>query len=228
MSSSPQDRQSLERKTNDAMLIEPPNPPPDTKSARIIPTKKPGHFVFRPSPTNDDAVVRTERKCNQILRARTHMIRERVAAAAALEYNPADLAKNVKTTKEVIIGGIKNAMVFRPAFGEFHDSRFLVGFKFPIGPATNQTLRAIFPGVGVRRGNGKEKGWYTNVYSCAEFQDLMGTDVIARVDASIAELSGDVAVYCLIQEGDLKIRGMYREMDYYPQLPFLKTAARRR
>ena len=228
MSSSLRDRQSLKRKGDDAILIDPPNPPPDTKSARMTPTKKPGHFVSRPSPTNDDAVVQTERKCNQILRARTHVIRERVAAAAALEYKPADLAKNVKTTKEVIIECIKNAMVFRPSFGEFHDSRFLVGFKFPIGPTTNQILRAIFPGVGVHNGNGKEKGWYTNVYSFVEFQDLMGTDVIARVDASIAELSGDVAVYCLIQKGDLKLRGMYREMDFYPQLPFLKTAARRR
>lgn len=215
MTSTLQDQQSLKRKAVDIMLIDPPSPLPDTKSARMTPTEGPGHFVSRPGPTHDKTLVRTERRYNQILRARARIIRKRVAATAALEYRPADLAKNVKATKEVIMAAIKNAMVRTPSFGDFQGSVFSVGYKFPVGPATNQVLRAMFPGVGVHNGNGKEKGWHTNVYSCAEFQNLMGTDVIARVGSSIAELSGDVAVYCLVQEGDLRLDGMYSKMVYY-------------
>ena len=56
----------------------------------------------------------------------------------------------------------------------------------------------------------------------------MGIDVIACVGSSIVELSGDMAVYCLIQEGDLELHGRYSRMVFYDHLPFVKTAARRR
>ena len=220
MSSTLPDRQSLKRKADDAMLMNPPSPAPDTKTARTTPTEKPGHFAPRSDPIDDQIVARTEMKCKRILEARTQIIRDRVAIATALEYNPAELAKNVKTIKEGIMEGIKGAMVWTPTFEDFRDSKFLVGFKLQVGPKTNQLLRAVFPGVGVHNGNGKEKGWYSNVYSVAEFQDLMGIDVVARVRSSIAELSGDVAVYCLVQEGDLKLQGMYRVVDPFSQSSF--------
>ena len=220
MSSTLPDRQSLKRKADDAMLMDPPSPPPDTKSARTTPTEKPGHLVSRFDPIDDRTVARTEMRCKQILKARTQIIRDRVATATALEYNSAELAKSVKTAKEVIMETIKNAMVWTPTFGDFRYSKFGVGFKFQVGPATNQLLRALFPGVGFHNGKGKEKGWYSNVYSVAEFQDLIGTDVIARVRSSIAELWGHVAVLCLVQEGDLKLHGMYRELGPFSQLAF--------
>ena len=67
-----------------------------------------------------------------------------------------------------------------------------------------------------------------NVYSPAEFRNLIGSDVIARIGSSMAELTGGVAVCCLMQECDLKIHGMYNLLVGYPQLSFPKTAARRR
>ena len=38
-----------------------------------------------------------------------------------------------------------------------------------------------------------------DVYSPVDFRSLMGTDVIARIGSSMAELTGGVAVCCLIQ-----------------------------
>ena len=113
MSSTLEDRQSLKRKADDAMLIDSPRPPPDTKSINLTPTEKPGHFVSRPGPVDNETILRTEIRLNRILQARTQIIREWIAAAAALEYKSTDLAKNVVTTKEVIIEGIKTAMVRR-------------------------------------------------------------------------------------------------------------------
>ena len=77
----------------------------------------------------------------------------------------------------------------------------------------------MFPGVRVHDRNRKEKGWNMNVYSPADFRNLMGTDVIARIGSSVAEL---------IQKGDLKIHVMYNVLEGYPRLSFPKTAARRR
>ena len=122
------DRQSLKRKADDAMLIDLPSPPPDTKSVNMTGTEKAGHFVSRPGPVDNKTMLRTEIRLNRILQARIHIIRKRVAAAA----------------------------------------------------------------------------------SC------------------IAELTGGVAVVCVIQEGDLKLHGMYNALEGHPQLLFPKTAARRR
>ena len=201
-----------------------PSHPPDTKNAKMSPTKRPRRSVSRPDPIDDETLARTEARCKQILQERVRIIQDRVAvaAAAALECEPA-----VKFIKECIIEKIKDEMVWTRAFRDFEKSKFGVGITLPVGPesaTTIQILRAIFPGVGSPRGKGKEKGWHSNVYSCAEFRDLMGTDVLASVGSSIAELTGDVSVKCLLQAGDLRIRGMYRELERWS---FSQTAARR-
>ena len=213
MSSTLQNRQSLEHEADDAMLIDPPSPRPDTQSARTTPTEKQGHFVSRPGPVDEETAARTEMRINRILEARIHIIGERLAAAAALEYEPADLATSIDATAEEIMEGMEDAMVWTPNFENFRDSNFSASFDFPVGPATNQVLRAMFPGVGIHNGNGKEKGWNMNVYSLAEFRDCIGTDVIARIGSSMAELTGAVAVGCLMQKGKLTIHGMYKVLE---------------
>ena len=73
----------------------------------MTPTEKQGHFVSRPDPVDDETVVRTETRIDRILHPRIHIIRGWVVVAAALENKPADLAKSVKATTEVIMEVIK-------------------------------------------------------------------------------------------------------------------------
>ena len=208
-----QGRQLLEPQADDPMIIDPPSPRPDTQSARKTPTETQRPFIPRPGPIDEATVARTEMKINRILEARIHIIDQRLAAAAALEYEPDDLATHVGATTETITEGIENAMVWTPNFGNHRNSIFSVRFDFPAGPATNQVFRALFPGMGFHNGNGKEKGWTENSYSLAEFRDLMGNDVIARIGSSMAELTGTVVVGCLMQQGKLSIFGMYKVLE---------------
>ena len=54
MSSTLEDRQSLKCKADDAMLIDLPSAPPDTKSVKMTPTEKPWHFFYRPGLVDNE------------------------------------------------------------------------------------------------------------------------------------------------------------------------------
>ena len=209
MASIPQDHPSPKRNA-DAISSDPPSPNPSTKRVKSVPTKDssspPG-----PIPDDDDwergAIIK-----DRTLQARTQSIKDRVASAAAFEYSPMELAVNIMPAKEMIMENIKNAMVWTSSFESGRESKFLVRFQYDVNPGNTQVLRLLFPGVGVSDGNGKDKGWTMNVYSPADFQDIMGTGMIARVGSSFAELMGAVVVSCPMNEGNITFAGLYRKL----------------
>ena len=220
----PQGRPPLKRKAEDDSP-DTETPDPGTKRVQFLPTKI---WVSPPGPIPDDETQeRDTAMYNRILQYRTQIIKDRVAAAAALEYNPTDLAVNVKLAQEMIMEGIKNAMVWNPSFDKEADSNLSVTFKYGLDPGTAQVLRVLFPGVGVQDAKGKSRGWRSNVYSPAEFRDIMGTDMIARLGSSLAEISGWVGVYCQMNEGWVKVVAKYRELKVYPPTLFPQTVAKR-
>ena len=203
------------RKPNadDAVPSDPPNPSSNINRVIIVPL---GHFVSRPRPIDDEKnLERNTIMYNRILRFRTKLIQDRIATAAALEYSPTDLAVNVKLMKEVIMEGIKNAMVWNSSFEAGRTTIFIVRFKYVVTPGATQVLRVLFPGIGVPNQDGKEKGWNMNFYTAAEFRDIMGTDIIARLGSLCAELSGSLGVN-LEYKGLIRIFGHYRELKYLP------------
>lgn len=220
MASEPRGRPSLKRKADD-ISTDPPSP----KKVRFVPTET---IDSPPGPIPDcEEWERSTMLCNNVLEYRMKIIKERVAAAAALEYNPTDLAENVALAKEMIMAGIKSAFVRTSAFDEGRESEFGVKFRFDVHPGTTQVLRALFPGIGVSDGRGMDKGWTFNHYSPAEFKHIMGTEMIARVGSSFAELYNWLRVVCLLNEGLIGFSGEYRELTDYPVAWFAKTAAAR-
>lgn len=213
MPSEPQGRPSPKQKADDAISIF--EDPPSIKKVDFVPVET-AASPSGPIP-NDETWERAMKLYNKVLCHRSRIIGDRVAAAAALEYNPTDLAENVALAKEMIMAGIKNAMVWTSTFDDTRDSPFAVKFRYDVHPGTVQVLRVLFPGIGIPDVLGMNKGWNFNYYSPREFRNIMGTEMIARVGSSFAEFSSLVKVHCFLYHGFIAFYGGYRELrDYGP------------
>lgn len=212
----PLSRPWLKRKA-DAISTDAPSPKEDApgpKKVNFVPTQTPAS----PFGTICDGETWEERTelYNDILEYRRKIIKDCLAAVAPLKYNPTDLAENVALAQEMITAGIRNAMVWTPAFDDMHEIKFVVRFTYEYHVGTIQVLRALFPGIGVLDGRGGNKGWNKNFYFPAEFELMMGTEMLARVGFSFAELCNWVIVTCLLDKGVIEFKGSYCELREYP------------
>lgn len=152
----------------------------------------------------------------RLFRDRTQATKYRLAASAATEFNPTDLALNIKIIKAMIAVIIIKAMQMPPLLydqaypwnSQPGRAKFCAVFQ-EFTPTTVPGLRVLFPGAGKENGKGRQKGWRTNEYSAREFQDIVGVELISRANLEFTELKSDVTVMWDVELGVLKFSARY-------------------